>query len=74
MKTKGLSLVADKDWHFLHEKGDRTGIEKEALLFIYLGCGQQHPKESPSQEWKLLWLLSTLNSMAPVLEMFPRYM
>ena len=60
VRPKGLSLIADKAWYFLHEKGDGTGIEGEGLLFIYLGCSQQLPKESPLQEWKLLWLQTTL--------------
>ena len=59
--------------YFLHEKGNGTGIEGECLLFIYHGCSQQLPKESPSQQWKLLWLQTTLNSVSPVPKMFPRY-
>lgn len=73
VRPKGLSLIADKAWYFLHEKGNGTGIEGEGLLFIYLGCSQQLPKESPSQQWKLLWLQTTLNSVSPVPKMFPRY-
>ena len=49
------------------------GTSRPCFL-IYLHCGQQLPKESTSQEWTLVWLLSTLNSMAPVLEICPRCM
>ena len=74
-KTKVSLLWQTKTSIFSNEKGDGTDLEGEALLFVFLGFGQQLSEESPSLKGVEVVLASIyIEFRGTYVEMFSRYM